>query len=130
MTSLFKKYEKAFEELNASMCSNVYGDTYQVEADKITGIGNNVTIEFGEMDFGKEGASGIIIYGNTPLENNTIHIHVTDEFGSESNQIIEFNGGNKMQSFKLDKITGKCKISFVFLPGSNFDFYKFKFINE
>lgn len=123
----FKKYEKAFEELNASMCSSVYGDQFVKEKDAITNIGNNVTIEFEDMNFGDEGADSITIYGKTPLENNSIHLHITDEMGNETNQIMEFNGKENVQTFKLDKITGNCKISFVFLPGSSFDFEKFRF---
>ncbi|HLU22058.1 MAG TPA: hypothetical protein VKZ77_06200, partial [Bacillaceae bacterium] len=47
----------------------------------------------------------------------------------ESNQIVEFIKSDEYveRIFELEKITGMQKVTFVFLPGSNFDFKAFKF---
>jgi beta-galactosidase len=130
---IFKKYEKAYEKLDASSCDRIYGDSFTKSEGKITGIGNNVTIEFENMDFGKEGIKGISICGRSKLPVNTIHVHfkMESEIASEkeSFQIIEFYKSEEYikRDFDLTNIKGKCKVSFVFLPGSNFDFSYFQF---
>ena len=52
-----------------------------------------------------------------------------DEDGSISTQVIEFahTDSYEEKTFELKKITGNKKVSFVFLPGCNFDFKWFKF---
>ena len=88
------------------------------------------------MDFGEEGVSRIEICGRTPLPVNTIHIHLTKEDGTKQNCIVEFDkrdGSSSdldyvSQSFEIDKFKGKGMVTFVFLPGSKFDFHSFQFI--
>ena len=127
----FTYFEKAFGKLFAGECNKVYGDEFTQNDDYVTGIGNNVTLEFENMDFGESGASGITICGYTPLETNTIHIHFTDESGETVNRIVEFKGNNEKgffeQTFSFEKLTGKGKVEFIFLPGSKFDFASFEF---
>lgn len=134
----FRKYEKAVSLLTAAECSRVYGDSFTVEEEAVTGIGNNVTLEYENMDFGEEGVNGIAIYGRTPLAVNTIHIHFTDERGELVNRIVEFKGeksrengdGYSGQTFLLEPLKGRGKVEFVFLPGSDFDFHSFRFLRE
>lgn len=47
----------------------------------------------------------------------------------ERNQLVEFthSDGYEERVFELDKITGVQKVTFLFLPGSNFDFGWFRF---
>lgn len=128
----FKYLEKAFGQLYAGECSRVYGDEFTENGNAVTGIGNNVTLEFENMDFGKDGATGITISGYTPLEGNSIHIHFTNESGETINRIVEFKGTGEMgyteQKFEFEKLTGKGKVEFIFLPGSifNFDYFRFE----
>lgn len=125
---VFTKKEKAFAKLSAKENTSVYGDTFTVEEDAVTGIGNNVTLVFEEMDFGEQGASRIIICGKSCLPKNTIHVRFHGENG-DVNEIAEFTGADDYveQTFPLTKVTGKNTVNFVFLPGCDFDFKWFRF---
>lgn len=127
---VFKKYEKAYSPLYAAECSKVYGDSFNVEEEAITGIGNNVTVVFENMDFGEAGAKGIELTGRSKLAGNTIHILFTPENGELQRRVLEVKGTveYEAQTFDFEAITGKGKIEFVFLPGSDFDMKSFKFI--
>lgn len=127
----FIAINKAFEQNDAVENLELYGDDYSINLNKIEKIGNNVTISFGELNFGT-GTSKIIINGRTPNEKNTIQLRYTNEDGSKSTQVLEFAHSNDYveREFALDKIIGRAEINFVFLPGSNFDFAWFKFVKE
>ena len=122
----FTKQEKAFEKLFAGSCDSVYGDEFKVEGDVINNIGNNVSIEFRDMDFKETGTTGITICGETRNDKNSIHILFE---GSETRrEILEFTGKERKEMhFSFEKVTGKQKVTFIFLPGSDFDFSYFKF---
>ncbi|MDR2043466.1 MAG: DUF4982 domain-containing protein [Clostridium sp.] len=127
----FRQYEKAVSRLPAAECSRVYGDQFTVGEEAVTGIGNNVTLEYANMDFGTEGVSRLTIWGSTPLRANTIHVYFTGENQERVNRMVEFQGkeacGEEKQVFSLERISGKGKVEFVFLPGSDFDFHSFLF---
>lgn len=80
------------------------------------------------MDFTAEGTSKLVIYGHSPIDRNTIHIRFAGEDG-QSNQLVEFtqSGGYEERVFELEQVTGEQKVSFIFLPGSQFDFGWFRF---
>lgn len=124
----FARKNKAFEKLLACECDRVYGDSFTVTDTGIEGIGNNVTVEFDNMDFGEAGISGITLCGKTPLESNAVHIRFLSEEG-EIKQLVEFprTEAAKEIRFGLEKVTGIQKAAFVFLPGSQFDFSWFRF---
>lgn len=61
----FTYYEKAYGKLYGPECSRVYGDSFQVESQAITGIGNNVTVIYENMDFGEKGAGQVILWGRS-----------------------------------------------------------------
>jgi len=124
----FDEYNRSFETLQIKNADNIYGDQYTVTEDLVAGIGNNVCIEYKNMDFGKLGASRIHVTGHTPLDHNTIHVRFNDGV-NENRQIIEFanSDGLTKQSFDLEPITGEGTLTFVFLPGSDFDFKEFRF---
>ena len=125
----FKKYEKAFSHLYAAECNKVYGDTFTVEEQAITGIGNNVTLVYENMDFGDKGARGIDLTGRSKLAGNTIHVLFTPEDGEPLRRVLEVKGTTEYepQHFDFEPLTGKGKIEFVFLPGSDFDMMGFVF---
>ena len=70
----------------------------------------------------------VTICGKTSQGDNTIHILFEDESGVKR-QIVEFKQSDSFneQSFELDAFTGKGKVTFLFLPGSHFDFKWFRF---
>ncbi|MEJ6949654.1 glycoside hydrolase family 2 TIM barrel-domain containing protein [Natronospora cellulosivora (SeqCode)] len=124
----FEKQNPAFEKNLAKNCDHIYGDNFTITEKAVEGIGNNVSLEFEEMDFGNEGASRLVISGNSSIDKNTIHVRFDNEEGQD-NQIIEFaeSDGYQERVIDLDKVRGKQKVTFVFLPGSNFDFAYFRF---
>ncbi len=126
----FTKQQKAYAYLTAAEADAVYGDSYIVEGSSINGIGNNVTLVFEDMDFSKEYAGFIKIKGYTPNEVNNINLLCKNENGTEEKEALEFlhTKGVKEVLFKIKPKTGKCRISFVFLPGSSFDFEGFCFV--
>lgn len=128
----FKKFEKAFEQISATNCDKIYGDSFVIEEDAVTGIGNNVTLEYENMNFGDSGVRNITICGKSELDINTIHIRFFDENGDEEDRIVEFKGSLEYveQSFEFDSVYGNKKVNFVFLPGCNFDFKYFIFNNK
>jgi len=124
----FAKLEKAWEKLDAVQKDAIYGDQYRVETDAVYDIGNNVTLEFTEMDFGNNACNRITICGRTQNDINTMHICFEDEAG-ETRQIVEFSKSSdwKEMTFELTPVCGKKTIRFIFLPGSQFDFKWFQF---
>lgn len=128
----FQKYEKAYEKLPAAFCDRIYGDTFDVKGDLVYNIGNNVTLVFEDMDFGPEGTGKLAITGRSNLPVNTIHIHFTDETGNDRLQVVEYRRSLEFaeQVFDLKEIKGKCKVEFVFLPGSEFDFASLRFLRK
>lgn len=123
----FTRLNKAFAELHVVENKQIYGDSFTITGEAIEGIGNNVSLEYADMDFGQQGISKITICGRTPLPNNTIHVRFV---GEESiNQIVEFPHEEEYtaHTFELQPVKGLQKVVFVFLPGSNFDFQWFRF---
>ena len=124
----FRRLEKAYEKLDAASCDRVYGDQFTKEEKAITGIGNNVSVDFGVLDFGEEGADSLTLEGFTPKEGNTIHLLI-GEGENITREILEFPHADAVScaDFSIGRITGKKKIQFVFLPGSAFDFVSVQF---
>ncbi|MDF2586823.1 MAG: glycoside hydrolase [Anaerocolumna sp.] len=124
----FTKKEKAFEKLSILSYTKIYGDSYRIDEDAITNIGNNVTIIFDEMDFGIDGCKKLILCGSSNIENNTIHLCFNSDNG-EIKQIVEFSHTIDYveREFVLDAVFGLQIVSFIFLPGCNFNFKWFRF---
>lgn len=127
----FEKRLRAFEQNIASQCDHIYGDTFTITENSVEGIGNNVSLEFDDMDFTSEGVKKLVVHGRSPIDKNTIQIRFANEKG-ESNQLVEFTQSDEYEerAFELDKVTGKQKVTFIFLPGSNFDFGWFRFADK
>lgn len=123
----FAESSKAFARLNALDCSGVTGDSFVKKDDGIYEIGNNVALEFDEMIFGDELPKKIKLLGKA-YWHNTIHLKFS---GSEdSNCILEFPATEGFEEKEFDVCCpgGVNKVSFIFLPGSRFDFRTFEFI--
>jgi beta-galactosidase len=78
------------------------------------------------MDFSKAGISKLYICGRTPLALNSIQIKFDDD---SSTQLVGFTKADdfEVQEFPLQNVSARQKVSFIFLPGCNFDFKWFKF---
>jgi len=124
----FKMPMKAFEKLNVLDNNHIYGDSFNLSVDSIENIGNNVSLVFEDMDFGEAGSARLVLCGHSPLDKNTLHILFSGSAG-ESRQIIEFGYSDDYyeREFALERITGLQTVTFVFLPGSQFDFKWFQF---
>ena len=80
------------------------------------------------MDFGKAGEVVLEIEGRTTLPVNTITVRVRNEQGEETISAAEFKGtGPEKQQFGMSVPEGNSTVSFIFLPGSSFDFMSFRF---
>ena len=125
---IFKEPDKAFETLYLRQKSRIYGDTFTIDGDCITGIGNNVTIEFDGMDFGHQPARKLIICGRSKLANNSIHLKFDGDEGTKT-ELLEFAGSDTYieREFSITGASGNNTVGFVFLPGCDFDFKYFKF---
>ena len=106
----------------------IYGDSYEESSEGILNIGNNVSLVFQEMDFGETGCRRITVTGRTPLENNSIHVRFQGE-GGEVRRILEFQQQENWgcQTFAIEPVYGIQDVTFIFLPGSKFDFSDFRF---
>jgi beta-galactosidase len=127
----FELLEKAYSKLSATDNDKIYGDTFEIKDESIENIGNNVILEYNEMDFKENGFSKLIICGKSQIPVNTIHVRFHDE-NKDINQIVEFESSNDYveREFLIENVTGKQKVSLVFLPGSKFDLKWIKFIEK
>ncbi|MBP3743353.1 MAG: DUF4982 domain-containing protein [Treponema sp.] len=132
----FDKTPKAYAKLRALDADLVAGDTFTRTKDAVEGIGNNVNLDFANMNFGSgAGARKLVICGKSNTENNTINVKffgLDSEgalTGKNSTQVIEFahTDDYEEKTFEITPVSGAQKISFVFLPGCNFDFKWFRF---
>ncbi|MBR0513852.1 MAG: DUF4982 domain-containing protein [Clostridia bacterium] len=125
---VFEKQSRAFLPLSAGEADQVYGDSFRKDGSSVCEIGNNVTLTFNGMDFGKTRKNRLEIKGKTPLNVNAITVRITGEAGNGVTEIADFSGnGGSVQSFDIQVPGGMCSVSFVFLPGSQFDFDGFRF---
>ena len=125
----FEAPVKAYEQLSATDYSFISGDSYTVTKDAVEEIGNNVTLIFDEMDFSHHGIKKIQICGKTPLSANTIQMRFSDG-ENEFIQVVEFvkSDDYNVQEFELQDVHTKGQVSFIFLPGCQFNFKWFKFL--
>ena len=123
----FDKTPKAKAKLCALDADSITGDSFTKTDDAVTKIGNNVSLIFSDMSFSS--ASRITILGRAKDHANSINIKILGPDGSAKTERIEFARSDDYteQTFELGKIQGKVEVSFIFLPGSNFDFKWFRF---
>lgn len=80
------------------------------------------------MDFQEEGADQLILFGRSSIDKNTLHLRFHDG-NQEHRQLVEFHQSDDYteRMFHLEPIRGMQKVTFLFLPGSQFDFGWFQF---
>lgn len=127
---VFERREKETAELPPSSAENIYGDTFTVSGGDVTGIGNNVILDFGEFDFSSKKPVKLYITGRSALEKNTVNLCF--EGDCEKRMTAEFEGSDDYteRSYDISGISGKVRLSVVFLPGSDFDMRSLRFETE
>ena len=123
------RQNRAAAAIHAGEYDEIYGDDFEIVDNRIEKIGNNVVIGFNGLDFG-EGAAKVTVCGRTPNEENPIQIRYTPEGGEQITQLVKFANSSEYceQCFDIERIAGKVSnMSFVFMPGSSFDFDWFRF---
>lgn len=126
----FIRKDKAFEQLRALDANRIYGDAFRQSDTAVEGIGNNVSLIFEDMDFGDQGSRRLVICGRSRLANNSLHLLFSGPDG-DSKQLVEFPGSDEYteREFILEEpVRGQGTVTFLFLPGSDFDFRYFRFI--
>ena len=124
----FEKQQNAYIRHSAGSADSIYGDSFSREGETVKKIGNNVTLIWNDMDFGGKGEVLLEIEGRTNLAFNTISIRIKNKQGEEVVSAAEFDGKRYgVQQFRVTVPDGNCTVSFVFLPGSSFDFDSFRF---
>lgn len=127
----FTKQSRAWMPLSALAADAVYGDSFTRKDDCIADIGNNVSLVYENMNFGACAQAKLTIDGVTPLSENPITIRMQNEAGESVTSLAQFKGTKRgEQSFTVEVLPGVCTVSFVFLPGCQFDFYGFRFSQE
>ena len=118
-----------WDALPAAAYSTVYGDKFTLHGSCVEGIGNNVSLTYPGLDFGAQGFTAVAIRGRSKLENNTIHLRFEGN-GTQQRRVVEFAGCDDYETriFPLEPVTGKQDVTFLFLPGCDFDFMEFRFI--
>lgn len=124
----FEQTPKAFSRLSALDANVIVGDSFSKCENGVFGIGNNVNLDFEAMNFSEKGAGKLTVCGKSNCENNSINVKF---FAGEDvvTQLIEFARSDDFieKTFEIKPVPGTTKVSFVFLPGSNFDFKWFQF---
>lgn len=125
----FRQRSRAWDAIPALAYDEVYGDRFTPTEEGVEGIGNNVSLVFRELDFGTQGFTGIAIRGRSKLENNTIHLCFEGQDESQR-RLVEFSGSDAWTErvFPLEPVYGKQDVTFLFLPGCDFDFLEFRFL--
>ena len=125
----FERQSRAYRNNPAAEADAVYGDSFALDGQAVKGIGNNVTLVFEHMTFDHPGKAKLMITGFTPLPGNDIHVRVRGKEGDEAVTLCRFacSEGPAEQAFPVLIPEQAEAVSFVFLPGSSFDFYGFRF---
>ena len=114
--------------MKAVWAEAIYGDSFEKTETAVEKIGNNVSLLYNGMDFGETGCSKITITGRASKADNPIHIRFANG-QEEIKQVVSFPQSQDYTeiTFDLEKVKGMWDVSFVFMPGSCFDFESFCF---
>lgn len=116
---------KAYQIINAADCDVIHGDTYDTENGSVKNIGNNVFLDFEDMDF-RFGTRSISVTGRTHHDNDSVHIRIVTD-SADVTEILEFPYSDQPITVRkeLPDIHGSGTVKFIFLPGCDFDFDSF-----
>jgi beta-galactosidase len=129
----FEKQNRSTTKIKAQEFDELYGDAYTITKWGITDIGNNVTITFRDLHFENWIPHTLTIFGRSKTDRNSIHLKLVYQ-GIEQIQLIEFAYSESpvQRSYPLMSLPEnlqslELQVSFIFLPGSSFDFGWFQF---
>lgn len=124
----FTRQSRAWLPLTTLEADSIYGDSFTRTEEGVVGIGNNVSLVYEHMDFGTATRAKVFIDAQTSLNANPVNIRFQNAEGDHLTAIAQFKGTERgRQVFEVEVLPGECTVSFVFLPGSKFDFYGFCF---
>ncbi len=124
----FTRQSRSWQPLTSLQADSLYGDSFTRTEEGIVDIGNNVSLVYEHMDFGDRTRAKITIDAQTALNENPVNIRFQNADGDQLTTIAQFRGTERgRQTFEVEVLPGECTVSFVFLPGSRFDFYGFRF---
>ncbi len=123
----FSEVKRGYENTWAKDCDEIFGDSYTLTGENVENIGNNTTLVFTGLDFSERPVHKIRFCGRTSLPNTTIHLKA-EGVGINETELLEFGHSSEYteREFAVREISGEVKLSFVFLPGSQFDFAYFR----
>ena len=126
---VFEKQSSAWLKHEAGSADTLYGDSFRKENGRVLDIGNNVSLIWNAMDFGEKKEVLLELEGMTPLPVNTVSVRIRNNEGKEAVSVFNFERERgKTQRSAVSVPGGLCTVTFVFLPGSQFDFYGFRFL--
>ena len=123
----FARQSRAWRRLSAGEADAVYGDSFVRDGDAVRDIGNNVSLVFSGMDFEDARHVALRLWGHTPLAVNPVRLSIAPASGEASVQECAFSGDADEQTFDVAVPGGLCTVTFVFMPGSRFDFEALRF---
>lgn len=126
----FARLPRAYETLTPAELERVYGDSFERDGEVIRKIGNNVTLDFGKLNF-EQGFASVTLCGRTENETDSVHLILGGESG-ETRMIMEFRkrDGFTEQTFRIAVPKGEYDTRLMFLPGCAFDFRSVVFAPE
>ena len=126
---VFERSLRPFRINHAGEADEIYGDSFRRDGAAVMDIGNNVTLSFDEMDFGPGGRFTLLLSGYTAHDSVPVMVRFSDGTGQDRTVTCPFVHRDRpdVQAFKVDAPAGVVRVSFVFLPGSHFDFGSFIF---
>ena len=127
----FERQSRALRWNQAADADQIYGDHFRKEKGAVLEIGNNVTLVFERMWFAQRGNASLTLEGSTTLPAQAIQLRIqalSQDQPAESTMLSFPHSPSRTQhTFSIEIPPGDCTVSFVFLPGSRFDFYGFRF---
>ena len=124
----FERQSRAWQPWRAEEADSVYGDSFTRQDGAVLEIGNNVTLAWEDLDFGEETEAVLVLDGRTPLEATSITLRMENDRGGTADTLLTFRGTERgEQVFTVRTPGGVTRVSWIFLPGSRFDFHAFRF---
>lgn len=125
----FSRPDKAYAKLYAAECDTIYGDNFEKKDKCVEDIGNNVSIIFDDMDFGgtdgenADGAGKLTLSHRSTLPTNPMRLDFESDSGTVTQMLtLPRSETYTEQTYLLETpLTGRGKLSLVFLPGCSLD---------
>ena len=116
-----------FGGISAGSYENIYGDEFEVSGSRVINIGTTLLSTLARLILRTAHQRSRSV-GSTPNEINAVQLRYNAD-GTQKTTLVNFKQSAEYtaQTFDIDKISGKTQLSFVFMPGTDFNFDSFKF---